>query len=500
VRERILISLGALLSFGGTLAASFVYDDFFMFHDPAITEPSGWLQCWRPIKTRPLTWFTFWISDRFHGTNPLGWHIAGLLLHVACALLVWDILRKLIPPRAAFLAAMIFAVHPVMTEPVAYIFARATLLGGFFSLLAIRSWIARGFAAQWITALWFTAAMLAKEEYAAVPLLLILLDLSRRSSIRWRPAFVMLAIGLILGSRTVWATFAVRGSQAGPEAGISPTGYLLSQGWIILGYLLRFVLPWGFSVDHAATRPPIALAVVAWAAIAALVGAALFRFRSLGVGFWFIAGLILLAPSSSVFPAADLSSDHRMYLPLVAFAACASLMLQRLDNRILAAIALGLVAISIRYAYIWISPERLWREAVHQAPTALRPRLQLARALPPEDALAIIDRARELAPENPAVPTERGRILLALGRPGDALVAFGRAVALDPTNPVAINNRGAALLALGEVEPARADFKRALARDPCLFDARYNLARTGEPAPNPSDCPDTQDQKKMLER
>lgn len=496
MRERTLIWLAALLSFGGVLAGAFVFDDFALLSDPAITAPSGWSECWRLLQTRPLTWFTFWVSYRFDAENPVGWHSVNLILHLAIAALVWDVLRKLISRRAALTAAMLFAVHPIVTEPVGYIFARATLLGALFSLLAIRSWIA---GRPWISVLWFTAGMLAKEEYAALPLFL-LLDVSHGVRVRWRALSAALAIALLLGSRVVWATFVTPGVQAGPHAGISPGSYLLAQGWTILGYLRHLVLPWGFSLDYDAARPPVALALAAWAGILALAWMACSRFRDLQAGFWFLAGLLLLAPSSFIFPAADLAADRRMYLPLVAFAACAGLMFEQVDYRVVAVIVVSLVAISMRYTSLWMSPEELWREAAVHAPNKLRPRLQLARSLPPEQALAVLDQARELAPDDPAVPTAQGRVLLALGRPGEALLVFGRALALDPSSAIALNNRGAALLALGQEPAAHADFERALGRDPCLFDARFNLSQMGRPTPDPPGCRYTPSQRRMLQR
>jgi tetratricopeptide (TPR) repeat protein len=496
VRERLLICCAALLAFGGVVSGRFVFDDFALLTSPVITAPAGWAQCWRILQTRPLTWFTFWISYRLNGANPLGWHIVSLALHLVVAVLVWDLFKRLIPARAAFIAAIIFAIHPMVTEPVAYVFARGTLLGALFSLLAIRFWIAER---PWIGALCFTAAMLAKEEYAAVPLLILLLDYSRGKRPNWRPLGAMFLIGLTLGLRTVWATFVVPGSQAGPQAGISPGGYLLAQGSTTISYLRRFLLPWGFSVDYDDTRPSLVLAIAAWIAIAALVWIACTRLRNLQAGFWVLAGLLLLMPSSSIFPAADLASDHRMYLPLFALAACAGLLLSRVNYGVIACIAISLIAISIRYTYVWMSPERLWREAVLESPRKLRPRLQLARSVPIDQSLAILEEAREIAPDDPAVATEQGRALLALGRSGDALVAFGRALALNPSDATALNNRGAALLALGQIQAARADFERALVRDPCLFDARFNLARTGKRTPDLPRCLYTPDQKRQLE-
>jgi tetratricopeptide (TPR) repeat protein len=245
-------------------------------------------------------------------------------------------------------------------------------------------------------------------------------------------------------------------------------------------------------------RPAAGVAAAAWAGVAGLAALACLRFRELRVGFWFLAGLILLAPSSSIFPASDLMADRRMYLPMIAFSACAGLALQKLDGRLLVGIVIALAAISIRYTGLWRNPEALWSEAVRHAPGKRRPRLQLARALPPDRAMLALEQAREIAPDDPSVAAEQGRLLLSLGHPAEALGAFGRALALAPNDAQALNNRGAALVALGQPEAARADFERALARDPCLFDARLNLARMGVAAAGAVGCRYTERQTELM--
>jgi hypothetical protein len=95
VRRNIVILAAAARAFGGTLAGKFLFDDAVLFNDPAITSPSGWLDCWRPLQTRPLTWFTFWINDRF-GADPLQWPAFS---PAHCS---FDLFRKLIPERPAF--------------------------------------------------------------------------------------------------------------------------------------------------------------------------------------------------------------------------------------------------------------------------------------------------------------------------------------------------------------------------------------------------------------
>ena len=448
--------------------------------------PARWIDCFR--QTRPLTELTFWLNDALFGRSPVSWHVVDLLLHLAVVGLVLDVLRKLIGDRAGLIAAAIFSVHPMMTEPVAYVFARATLLATLFSLLAIRSWIAGRF---WMAVMWFTAGMLAKEECAALPLVLILLpsdDRSLRSRLssvlsrdhreRSRAFLVMLLIATAIGIRTLFAASAIRGSGVGANAGISPLAYLASQGVVIWRYLRLFAIPWGFSIDPSLARPSMWIAMLAWFALAAVC---LIPFRG---RFWFLIGLLLLAPSSSILPAADLAADRRMYLPMVAFCACAGVLLESVDRRVIGAVIIAFIAISIRYSLLWIHPDALWSEAKRLAPQAVRPRIQLARALPPEQGLEEL----KDAPEDEAVATERGRLLMTLNRPAAALSAFGRALALNPNDARAISNRAVALAALGSRDAAIAEFQRALEKDPCLSDARENLAKLGVHTPAPPNC------------
>ena len=195
-----------------------------------------------------------------------------------------------------------------------------------------------------------------------------------------------------------------------------------------------------------------------------------------------LAGLILLIPSSSVFPAADLSADRRMYLPMLGFAAATGWLLTQLRTPALAVVVvLALTGVSIGRTQVWMSDERLWREAVRRAPQKVRPKIQLSRAVPAAEALELLASARNLAPYDPAVAAETGKILLAEGQTEAALEEFGRALALDPRDARNFNNRGVALDVLGQTEAARQDFERALRMDPSLTEARQNLEKLPPP-------------------
>jgi tetratricopeptide (TPR) repeat protein len=475
-RQTAVLLLAAIIAFGGCLWGSFHFDDYSLFSNGL----------WRPLEIRPLTYVTFWLNQWLGGRNPAGYHAVNLLLHLAAIVLLFETLKRLISTQAAFIAAAVFAVHPFQAEPVNYIFARSTLLATVLCLAALTNWV-RG-RVWWATA-WFAAALLAKEECVAFPVFLLLLHFSRsRDSKELKPIGAMFALAAAAGFRVLLAAQSTPGSGAGAQAAISWQSYFLTQGAVILRYLRMLLVPLGFTVDADIQTPTLWLAALAWVGVLALAGIAAFQFTNVRAGFWFLVGLVLLLPSSSIFPATDLAADRRIYLPMIGFAACAALLLAKLRPIYLAVMLILLAGVSITRTATWRNEESLWTDAVAKAPTKIRPRIQLARAVEADRALLVLEQAKGIAPDDARIPAEEGRIYLSLGRPGQALPEFGRALALSPRSVEAMNNRGVALLALDQKEAARADFERALAIDPCQFDARLNLSRLGISKPAPPEC------------
>ena len=425
----------------------------------------------------------------------MGYHAVNLALHLAAAVLAYVALQPLMPEWPAFLAAAIFAAHPFQAEPVNYIFARSTLLESVCCLAALVAWT-RG--RHWWAVAWFSGALLSKEECVSFPLFLALLELSTIKRVRhWKPIAAMLMIAVIAGSRVLLVAQSTPGSAAGAQSGITPAAYALTQGTVIWRYLRMLVLPWGFTVDPELSVASLPTGLLAWILLVAVIAFAAARFTDLRPGFWFIAGFVLLLPSSSIFPAADLAADRRMYLPMIGFAACAALLLQRL-RRFALAVPLVLVLFSAARTQTWRTEESLWTDAVASAPDKVRPKVQLARAVEPVRALELLRQARVLAPNDPTIASEEGRIYLESGRLELALTAFGRALALTPGGADALNNRGAVLLAMGQQDAARQDFERALEANPCQFNARLNLLRMGAVLPDAGDCGFSKEQLNML--
>ena len=475
-----LIIAVVLLAWGASLAGPFHFDDYSLLVDPLVTSARGWLLVWRPIQTRPLSQFTFWASYMMAGATPWAFHIWNLALHGMGSVLLWRTLRMIVAERAAVIAALVFAVHPIQAEVVNYVFARSSALSTLLCLVVLWLWLRDRI---WAAVAVFALALLAKEECVTFPLFLALLDWWRGKR-RWPAIGAMLGLAFLLGLRVLIATKFVPDGGGGFASRIAPLEYFTAQGVVILRYLRLLILPWGFTVD-----PEIVVVVpwLAWLGVGLIVAVACRTFK--GPGVWILAGFILLIPSSSIFPADDLAADRRMYLPMIAFSAALGVITLKWKRPVRVGVGVVLVGVCVLRTQVWNSERTLWKEAVERAPDKVRPRIQLARALEPEPGLAVLDAAALRFPEEFDIETERGRIFLTTRRPAEALGSFGKALALKPSNAMALNNRGVALAALGQKEAARADFERALQVDPCFVDAVGNLGRLGYGTPLGQPCP-----------
>jgi tetratricopeptide (TPR) repeat protein len=477
MRARFILLAAALIAFGASLASGFHFDDYAIF-DPNLTTVSGWTGAFTLRQTRPLTYLTFWLNYAIGGGDPILYHAVNLGLHLGAVWLAYECLRRLMTEAAAVAAVAIFALHPLQAEAVDYVWARSIVLATLLCLAAMLEWMK---GREWVAVAWFAAALLAKEEVAAFPVVLWWVTrkdqpagcfappAAGRASAR--PIAVMLLLSIIAAARTVYATYATPGSGAGLQAGITPAKYFLAQGPVILRYLRMVIVPYGFTVDPDIRVPPVWLGALAWAVVAGIT------FMAWRYSRWALAGLILLIPSSTIFPAADLAADRRMYFPLLAFGAAAAPWLTRAWAA--GAVAAILVILSFLRTQVWMTERSLWSEAVERAPEKVRPKVQLARALPAAKALELLAQARTLAPYDASVAAETGKTYLAEGQMDAALEEFGRALALDPHDARNYNNRGVALAGLGQADAARADFERALRMDPSLAEARQNLEKLG---------------------
>src|ERR1700747_423900 len=165
----ILLAVG-LFVYANSLFNSFTMDDeLYIFRNPQVTQPSL-KQLFQPNKVsavfRPVTFATFAANYKLNGDRPFAYHLLNLLLHAGVPLLLFLILREILAnePRGdiiAFVAALLFAVHPLHTEAVASIVGRSEVLAAGF-LLAARLFPLRRPPIP--TLVCFAGAVLAKES------------------------------------------------------------------------------------------------------------------------------------------------------------------------------------------------------------------------------------------------------------------------------------------------------------------------------------------------
>src|ERR1051326_1110694 len=141
MRARLFLLAAALIAFGASLVSGFHFDDYAIFSDPALANASGWMGAFTLRQTRPLTYLTFWVNYAISGGDPILYHAVNLTLHLAAVWLAYECLRRLLPERAALVAAAIFALHPLQAEAVNYVWARSIVLATVLCLAAMLGWI-----------------------------------------------------------------------------------------------------------------------------------------------------------------------------------------------------------------------------------------------------------------------------------------------------------------------------------------------------------------------
>ena len=238
----LLIALTTLVYLPALGGGALLDDDLLLTQNKIVKAPDGLYQFWFTANASdywPLTNTTFWIEWRLWGEHLMGYHVTNLVLHIVESLLIWFLLRKLHVP-GAFFGALLFAVHPVNVESVAWIASRKNLVAMLFFLLSLWCYLnaeersseedngpakgnggqppgiwtrATAFSADEFSGAWywmslaaFVLAMLGKGSVAMTPALLLCILWWKRP-LEWRDMRRMLpffAVGVGLAALNVW--------------------------------------------------------------------------------------------------------------------------------------------------------------------------------------------------------------------------------------------------------------------------------------------------------
>jgi tetratricopeptide (TPR) repeat protein len=494
----LLLALVTGLAYANAAPRSFVYDDNAVIaQNPRFGGIARLPQLFResaregatgnPRLYRPLAMATLALDRSVWGENPRGFHVTSIALHVLATLAVFAALGALsVPSAPAFLAALLFGLHPIHTEVVDVAYNRSEILATL-AVLAALVWIWRhvaqrpGVALGGAAVLYF-AGLLCRESAVTLPALALLAVgllrpvVPRRGLLLAALAAAILPFALYLWLRHVLLAEPGGGVARALAEGIvgshSPSARLALVAATVRDYWRMLVWPWPLRAsygDYAVSGVAIAFAL--HAALAALAWACRRRAApvTFGIAFYYVA----LLPSTRLLGDPATLAERFVYLPSAGATIALGLALAALARRYgLWRVAAPVIALAAVFAALtfernrdWRSAETLWEaESRHGSndPWVLlnlsQVRMGQGRL---QEAVALCERGERLAPRQWGFASNRGIALATLGRTPEAETAFRRSVTLSGGDPGERANLARVYLITGRRELAEEEFAKA---------------------------------------
>jgi tetratricopeptide (TPR) repeat protein len=487
------------------------------------TEAANWF---------PVTRLSYMLDDQLFGLSSGASHLVNLLLHALAAIALFAFLARATRARwPSAIVALLFTLHPLHVESVAWISERKDVLSAFFWFLGLFAYVRYaerpGVARYLVVTAWFVLGLMSKPMIVTLPFVLLLLDF-------W-PLQRPLGLGLLREKIPLFALSAIaslatylaqRHSGAVGEFGAVPLGLRASNALVsYVTYIAKMFWPSGLAVfyPYPATIPPWQAALAA-AALAAVTFAALRLWRRrpyLAVGWlWFL--VTLLPVIGLVQAGGQARADRYLYVPMIGLAIAlawgAADLLRRWPRVRLALAAAVLIACvpdtRAQLAY-WQNSETLFRHALavtagndvaehnlgdylsgipgglpeaiehlqaslRLAPNSAKTHTELGNALSRlpgrgSEAFAEYEAAVRLAPDSALSHDGLGSALAQAGRLQEAIGEYEAAQRLAPGSAIPHNNLGNALTRIGRVPEAISEYETALRLDPNSAEAHNNL-------------------------
>lgn len=496
-----------LIAYWPAIRGGFIWDDdAYVTENQSLRSFSGLWAIWTAPRATPqyypLVHTTLWLEYRLWGLNPLGYHLVNLLLHGAGSLLLWRVLVGLKLP-GAWLAAALFAIHPVQVESVAWITERKNVLSGVFYFASALAYLGYcGLASigrirhrplLYIASLvLFLAALLSKTVTCSLPAALLLILWWKRGRLERGDITALIPFflsGLALGLGTVYLERYHVGA-IGEEWSLTFLQRCLIAGRALWFYAWTLVCPIGlvfiyprWDVDMGIwwqwIFPLAAVAMIAtlWAMRQRLGRGPL-------VAVLFFAGTLFPALGFfDIYPMRySFVADHFQYLACVGLFALFATLLHQLPKPLLAGLLLALAGLTWRAAFPYQNIESLWKHTLKRNPNCWMAHANLGVLYVKEDrteeALTSFQETLKLYPTHGDSHYNLGIIYYQRGQLDPALAHSLVAVRYLPNDPEVRNNVGAMLRDKGRFDEAIVHFQEALRLKPDYALARANLADT----------------------
>lgn len=474
------------------------------FVDPSLFSGDADKRMYRPIVLTSLA-----LNHALHGYSAVGYHLVNVVLHGIAVLLLWSVAGLFINARRALLAGVLFALHPLASEPVNYISSRSELLLALFCLLAVYAHVR---SVQQRSAGWRVGAivavglaLLSKATAVMLAPILLAIDLwavgwcprsageaGRRHGGYWLATILYLAI--VVGNGFVG------GSLAAPVRDFSTQW--LTQLKAPAYYARLFIVPTPLSVEHAFSESANLSVTVLMAA--ALLGSLVWcvwagRTRWRAAWTTVVVTALVLLPTSAM-PLNVLVNERRVYLVLAVLAVLFAGSVRRVRGWPALLWVVLAASLTVQRNEVWATPVTLWEAAVEDGSRSYRVMMNLGQAYQQDgrkqealaayqEALRLDDRHGDVYNNLAVLLHEEGRLLeaveryqeairrypqmeeirlnladayLHLGRPADAAATFAQALQMDQDNGGAWNNYGDLLIRLRRWDDAVTAFRRAV--------------------------------------
>jgi tetratricopeptide (TPR) repeat protein len=483
-------------------------DDQFLTENPFVRPADGLWRMWLPTPGHdyyPATWASYWLEWRLWGTETTGYHVTNVLLHVLGALLVWQVLQAL-RVRWAWLAALVFAVHPVGVESVAWISERKNVLSLVFYALTVLAYLrferdgAR--RSYWWALGLFVLALLSKTSGVMLPFVLLLGAWWQRGTIDrrdlWRSVPFFLLAGAF-GVLTIWSQHQIAPGAKVVFAGSLPATEqrdllfrLGAAGHVFWFYLFKVLAPvglmaiyplWNFNTPTAAFwLPSLAVGGViagAWYWRAKGGRAVLMGVLSFGVMLFPVLGIF----DRPYIGRSPVVTDHLQYLAMIGIIALVVggiATLPRPAGNVLGVGVVGaLLFLSWHRAACFQNEETLWTDTLAKNPAANQAHVRLANVfLKAGNLPAAVEHfadAVRLKPHDAKTRSNLAGALAQQGRIEEAIQHFTAALRDQPNSAEIRYNFGLALASRGRFVEAIQQFTRAIRQQPNYASAHFSL-------------------------
>jgi Tfp pilus assembly protein PilF len=530
----------AIAVYGNTIGHDFVWDDYSLIVDnhavrtldpetvKAIFTEDSWKVAGRGGGYyRPIVTLSYHLDYKLFGGNSTGFHLTNVFFNAAACLMAFVFVYLLFGDiLLGLLTALIFTIHPMHTEVVAWVSGRTDLLATFWSLVSLSCYVlarrrhqAFLFAGALVA---FVLAMLSKESAACLPLLVAVMEIGPFDELLAgggpQPAPVnrtvraIVSVGLFLAVLVLYAIVRrdVIGVTTSTYGAYAPgaLGSVALPLSIFVGYVAKVLLPLRLAAEYDAPIPQsfANVHVIGGLVAAALVVWMVWRFhRRADVVLGAAVFVLGLGPVLNIIPIGEVSAERFLYFPSLGVAlilgglVASALRKRHASLRMPSSVVrwgpsrstAGMIVVIALIAFVaagarvfarnadWRDEGVLFAKNVQQDPGNPRAQANMARvaqrAGDVRGAIAAYEKSLEINPDYPVALNGLAEMYGRQGRYDQALPLIERALAISPDEPKFINNLGSIYFETQRFDEAAEQFERALQLDPGELRTHFNL-------------------------